>query len=770
MNFKPYLPPPPRHFPRGAQKSQAAVEFALTIPIFLMIIFGIIDFSLLFSSWLSIQNMSRQAARYATTGQYNTIHCIDLDGDGSLCAGDSRNEEIDHARLLSIKDVAESWSWLQIFRATGVAQAEEGYLNVVVCSSKDFDEDGTGDLVFHRSAQGRNDSAAYSRCTLMDGVTQREDPGNPGDRVIVSVDYNHPFLTPFIDMNMPMFHLASNREGLVERFRVARVISVPPAIPLPTLTPSNTPTPTSTPLPTASATATATPLPIFIQIVNPAVSDTIIYDAAGTRFEAQAYNPPYGTTNGAGIKNIRFWFTGPTSINGRTEGVKSYCAFGGDSPCNTIESVKWFYSLVPGTYTMYAQATGTDNRVSEIASMVFYIIASPTPTATPTSTATDTPTVTPTANCSTEYFRWDRSRFTASTSGNPNLQIGVYNNTGGDTQITSLSFDWDEYESISDANLGINKQYINSWKFGSVSDGTNRYDSPMEPALAQTFVASDTKTTKFYFYYGKADPDWTTDVFPEMFGLTVVFDNGCTLTMPKQQYTQTITPTRTLTPTRTHTPTKTPTKTGTVTRTPPNTNTPTISRTPTASPTCIVRGSISVANASGNIRSNFDCLYGCANSPYLITNDFISEWYDWTLYYPNEAGDQINDGGFWLNSGQQAHPVSGKVVPLGQSPYNYGGLTYPATLTVKVEGNGWCNTKYATFTIGALYPTPTNTSTPTKSSTPTNSATPTTSPTITPSPTRTQTPTPTVVPPTRTPTPTPTPSQSLTPTPRCFDC
>ena len=59
----------------GRGRSQGVVEFALAAPILLMLLFAIIDFSLLFSAWLLIQNISRQAVRYAVTGQYDSGYC-----------------------------------------------------------------------------------------------------------------------------------------------------------------------------------------------------------------------------------------------------------------------------------------------------------------------------------------------------------------------------------------------------------------------------------------------------------------------------------------------------------------------------------------------------------------------------------------------------------------------------------------------------------------------------------------------------------------------
>jgi Flp pilus assembly protein TadG len=47
------------------ENGQAAVEFALVLPIFLLLICGIIEFGMLFSSQLSIKQYAREGARYA---------------------------------------------------------------------------------------------------------------------------------------------------------------------------------------------------------------------------------------------------------------------------------------------------------------------------------------------------------------------------------------------------------------------------------------------------------------------------------------------------------------------------------------------------------------------------------------------------------------------------------------------------------------------------------------------------------------------------------
>ncbi len=51
-------------------KGQTLAEFALTLPILLLLLFGIIEFGRLFQSWVTLQNAARTAVRYASTGQY----------------------------------------------------------------------------------------------------------------------------------------------------------------------------------------------------------------------------------------------------------------------------------------------------------------------------------------------------------------------------------------------------------------------------------------------------------------------------------------------------------------------------------------------------------------------------------------------------------------------------------------------------------------------------------------------------------------------------
>jgi len=47
------------------ERGQSLVELALVIPVFFILVFGIIDFGLGLKAWITITNSAREAARYA---------------------------------------------------------------------------------------------------------------------------------------------------------------------------------------------------------------------------------------------------------------------------------------------------------------------------------------------------------------------------------------------------------------------------------------------------------------------------------------------------------------------------------------------------------------------------------------------------------------------------------------------------------------------------------------------------------------------------------
>jgi hypothetical protein len=55
---------------QNRRKGQTLAEFAITLPILLILTFGVIEFGRIFQAWVTLQNSARAAVRYASTGQY----------------------------------------------------------------------------------------------------------------------------------------------------------------------------------------------------------------------------------------------------------------------------------------------------------------------------------------------------------------------------------------------------------------------------------------------------------------------------------------------------------------------------------------------------------------------------------------------------------------------------------------------------------------------------------------------------------------------------
>ncbi len=56
-------------------KAQAMLEFALALPVLLLLLFGIMEFGRLVQAWLAVQNSARFGVRYAITGELDPGYC-----------------------------------------------------------------------------------------------------------------------------------------------------------------------------------------------------------------------------------------------------------------------------------------------------------------------------------------------------------------------------------------------------------------------------------------------------------------------------------------------------------------------------------------------------------------------------------------------------------------------------------------------------------------------------------------------------------------------
>ena len=302
------------------QSAQGMVEFALVLPVLLMLIFGIIEFGRIFQAWLSVQNSARFAVRYAVTGQYNPDYCDDAaiaeagnevfseylgtpispliipaaadtyGGDPQDCripntynavlyasapfSGMSGNELSlavsetienmtsilqDYARLQSIQDIAQQDAFAIALDTTKTNTDEIGYFKVVVLSSRVAQYCADQSIDWNDCITTSDPSLDKYWSASPAGF---EDAGGPGDSILIGVDFNHPLITPFLVQAWPYLHLTTVRRGNIEIFRASKAINVAPPLGMPSptasLTPSITPSPTPTETPTFTPSRTPT--------------------------------------------------------------------------------------------------------------------------------------------------------------------------------------------------------------------------------------------------------------------------------------------------------------------------------------------------------------------------------------------------------------------------------------------------------------------------------------------------------------------------------
>jgi hypothetical protein len=234
--------------PRKRFRGQGLVEFALILPVMLLVLMVVIELGRLLHAWLAVENGARFGVRYAVTGEMDALYCADSDLSGTAC--DSRGE-VDDARIPSIEDAARAGS-VGILRNETVPEGDRGYYRVTVCSSR-----AAGIPPVNLFTYVHPDPPNF----LSADCTPTEDAGGPGDRVSVTVDFDHPLIVPILSGWWPKIHLTARREGIVEQFRTARVVGLPATLSVPTFTPTNTLVPTDTPEPTDTATPTDTETP-----------------------------------------------------------------------------------------------------------------------------------------------------------------------------------------------------------------------------------------------------------------------------------------------------------------------------------------------------------------------------------------------------------------------------------------------------------------------------------------------------------------------------
>ena len=78
MDRVPASHPPATASVRRRWRGQGVVEFALILPVMLLVLFVLVELARVLSVWLAVENGARFGVRYAVTGEYDLALCIDL--------------------------------------------------------------------------------------------------------------------------------------------------------------------------------------------------------------------------------------------------------------------------------------------------------------------------------------------------------------------------------------------------------------------------------------------------------------------------------------------------------------------------------------------------------------------------------------------------------------------------------------------------------------------------------------------------------------------
>ncbi len=350
---------------------QALVEFALILTVLLMLMFLIVESARILQGWVTVQNAARAGARYAITGQNETIcPTTGLAKFASRC---------DDLRVASV-----------------IAAAHEGL------SGLPLDEDPNSDPFSNPPDENSYYIEVYGGFIDNNGSQLLEDyAGMPGQPVVVRAVYNVPIITPFfrpIISVIPVFgQVTMNNESFGSLGNPTQGLGLPPeldTIPTVGASPTPTPSPSATSTPTPGPTSTDTPVPTITNTPTPV--------RCGAYIEA----PPVAGQN-------YLWVSGEVGetvtvidlTTGQTLGQDTFLDVNnhiceGFADFNTVPLNP---TLTAGHVILAVPSAGQPANA-------IVLQGTPTPTATstpvvlPTSTTTPTPTVTPTATPSNPYI------------------------------------------------------------------------------------------------------------------------------------------------------------------------------------------------------------------------------------------------------------------------------------------------------------------------------------------------------------------------------
>lgn len=183
---------------RSRQKGQGLTEFALILPILLLVLLGIIEASRIIWAYITIQNAAREAARYAVTGQP-----LDAQGDPWTA--------LDVDRVRAIKQVAaDASSALQIDFVAGLNDTVQG--QELSATAPEYWTNSDRPRVLGVMVRGQR--VTDDEAEMREGTVNH--PGQKGLNVLVRVYYNITMLDPIYDTLLGGRHIHLNGEAVLQ--------------------------------------------------------------------------------------------------------------------------------------------------------------------------------------------------------------------------------------------------------------------------------------------------------------------------------------------------------------------------------------------------------------------------------------------------------------------------------------------------------------------------------------------------------------------------
>jgi Flp pilus assembly protein TadG len=163
-----------------AERGQTMVEFALVFPIFILLIVGLIEFSLAFNALLSVNFASRDAALLAAEAGE------DIGADCVILASIDADVQPPASRV-RISQVRIYWANSQGTELAANVYSRTGSLT---CTQPD-----SSTITVPYTLQGGSNYGETLRCSVLAGCP--EDPGHTElDNIGVSITYSYSWVTP----------------------------------------------------------------------------------------------------------------------------------------------------------------------------------------------------------------------------------------------------------------------------------------------------------------------------------------------------------------------------------------------------------------------------------------------------------------------------------------------------------------------------------------------------------------------------------------------